>query len=255
MGITYNASVVRSGLVLHLDAANLKSYPGSGTTWTDLTGNGNNGTLVNGVGYSAGNKGSMVFDGVDDYVTSPANTFLTNSQKEGQLTYEYWLKPTGDVKTGCTESNSGVSFYSPGAACPQGLAGDISYNYGTTDSIYVGMGFAFGTNGFILGVHKNSYAPFILVDYKSYSGISQLVVIKNTTACSYYVNGNFIKTSLTIAGGSTIIGDAMGYITSSSNSFTKNFKGEIYSVRFYSKALTAAEIKQNFEALRDRYRI
>ena len=60
-------SIIDDGLVLYLDAANTKSYPGSGTTWTDLSGNGNNGTLENGVGYNSGNGGSLVFDGVDDY--------------------------------------------------------------------------------------------------------------------------------------------------------------------------------------------
>jgi hypothetical protein len=46
----------------------LRSYPGTGTTWTDLSGNGNNGTLVNGVGYNSGNGGSLTFDGVNDNV-------------------------------------------------------------------------------------------------------------------------------------------------------------------------------------------
>jgi hypothetical protein len=67
MSLAHSPSLVLPGLVLCLDAANSKSYPGSGTTWTDLSGNGNNGTLVNGVGYSGDNLGSLVFDGVDDY--------------------------------------------------------------------------------------------------------------------------------------------------------------------------------------------
>jgi hypothetical protein len=68
MGISYNPRTITDGLVLCLDAGNSKSYPGSGTTWTDLSGRGNNGTLVNGVGYNSGNLGSLVFDGVDDYI-------------------------------------------------------------------------------------------------------------------------------------------------------------------------------------------
>jgi hypothetical protein len=68
VGVFAGPEVVESGLVLALDAANRKSYPGSGTTWTDLSGNGNNGTLVNGVGYNSGNGGSLVFDGSNDYV-------------------------------------------------------------------------------------------------------------------------------------------------------------------------------------------
>ena len=60
MGIGYGPRVITDGLVLALDAADVSSYPGSGTTWTDLSGNGNNGTLVNGVGYD---NGSLIFDG------------------------------------------------------------------------------------------------------------------------------------------------------------------------------------------------
>ena len=47
MGVAYNSRIVTDGLVLALDAGNTKSYPGSGTTWTDLSGNGRNGTLTN----------------------------------------------------------------------------------------------------------------------------------------------------------------------------------------------------------------
>jgi hypothetical protein len=69
MGLSHSPSIITQNLVLCLDAANSKSYPGSGTTWTDLSGNGNNGTLANGVGYNSGNGGALVFDGVDDYVS------------------------------------------------------------------------------------------------------------------------------------------------------------------------------------------
>jgi hypothetical protein len=68
LALSHSPSIVTDGLVLCLDAANPKSYPGSGTTWTDLSGNGNNGTLVNGVGYSGSNLGSLSFDGSNDYI-------------------------------------------------------------------------------------------------------------------------------------------------------------------------------------------
>jgi len=68
MGTSYNANIVTDSLVLCLDAANPRSYPGSGTTWYDLSGNGHNGTLVNGVGFNSGERGSMIFDGTNDYI-------------------------------------------------------------------------------------------------------------------------------------------------------------------------------------------
>jgi hypothetical protein len=68
MGFYRGANVVTSGLVLALDAANPKSYPGSGTTWFDLSGNGNTGTLTNGPTFNSANGGNIVFDGIDDFV-------------------------------------------------------------------------------------------------------------------------------------------------------------------------------------------
>ena len=68
MALSHSPLIVTDGLVLCLDAANKKSYSGSGTTWTDRSGNGNNGTLVNGPTFDSGNGGSIDFDGVDDNV-------------------------------------------------------------------------------------------------------------------------------------------------------------------------------------------
>ena len=70
-------SIIYDGLVLYLDAGNPNSYPGSGTTWYDLSGKGYNGTLVNGPTYSSVNNGVIVLDGVNDYINVPIN--LTNT--------------------------------------------------------------------------------------------------------------------------------------------------------------------------------
>jgi hypothetical protein len=94
MAISYNPSSVTSGLVLCLDAANRKSYPTTGTTWTDLSGRGNTGTLTNGPTYSSANGGSIVFDGVDDYITS---SFATISGQA--VTYCGWLYSTETTAT------------------------------------------------------------------------------------------------------------------------------------------------------------
>ena len=84
MGLSHSPSLVMNGLVLCLDAGNSKSYPGTGTTWTDLSGNGNNGTLTNGPTYSSANGGSLVFDGTNDYTQTPlSGTFP-------QITVEFW---------------------------------------------------------------------------------------------------------------------------------------------------------------------
>ena len=63
--------IVTDGLVLHLDAGNYQSYPIAGTSWYDLSGYGNNGTLTNGPTYVRDGGGAIDFDGTNDYVTGP----------------------------------------------------------------------------------------------------------------------------------------------------------------------------------------
>ena len=72
MGLAHSPRIVTDGLVLCVDAANTKSYPGSGTTWTDISGKGHNGTLTNGPTFSSDNMGGIVFDGSNDAVTLSA---------------------------------------------------------------------------------------------------------------------------------------------------------------------------------------
>ena len=91
MAIFYNPRTITDGLVLALDAANTKSYPGSGTTWTDLSGNGNNGTLTNGPTYNSSNLGSLSFDGIDDYSTLTSNYTLSAG-----WTLSFWGNPIFD---------------------------------------------------------------------------------------------------------------------------------------------------------------
>jgi len=80
--------IITSGCVLSLDAADKNSYPGSGTAWRDLSGNGKNLTLTNGPTFSAGNQGSIVFDGTNDYaVLNPVSAFNI-------YCISMWFKPT-----------------------------------------------------------------------------------------------------------------------------------------------------------------
>ena len=72
-------SIVTNGLVLSLDAADRNSYPGSGTTWRDLSGRDNNGTLINGPTFDSANGGNIVCDGINDYILQTTPTLTTYS--------------------------------------------------------------------------------------------------------------------------------------------------------------------------------
>lgn len=82
-------SIVTSGLVLNLDAGNISSYSGTGTTWTDLSGSGNTGTLTNGPTYSSANNGCIVFDGVDDYFYTSFSLPISKNS----YSIEWWMYP------------------------------------------------------------------------------------------------------------------------------------------------------------------
>jgi len=71
--------IITKDLVLYLDAGNINSYPGSGTTWTDLSGNGYNGTLVNGPTYNSANNGYLIFNGSNQNVTIPNASIPTGN--------------------------------------------------------------------------------------------------------------------------------------------------------------------------------
>jgi hypothetical protein len=74
MAFANGGRIVTDGLVLSLDAGDRNSYPGSGTTWRDLSGNNNSGSLVNGPTFNSANQVSILFDGVNDYVSGPTFT-------------------------------------------------------------------------------------------------------------------------------------------------------------------------------------
>ena len=236
MGVAYNPAIIRDNLVLCLDAGNSKSYPGSGTTWTDLSGNGNNGTLVNGVGYNSGNLGSLSFDGVDDRVTASESNIFNN------FSYDIWCLPetTHQIDAESTSGFGGVSGqrYVIG---PQFVA-----------SPDAGSGISVGTNGISVYEHSSGYMPPLLVHSVTINSPAHIVVNYTSKVPSLYLNGSFIKNGLTSPRTNVkMCTDRIGNDGASYGFFL----GKIYSTKFYNRALTAAEIQQNFNATRSRYSI
>lgn len=96
MAFNFSPKIVTNGLVLYLDAANTRSYAGSGTVWNDLSRSGNNGTLVNGPTFNSGNGGSIVFDGTNDFVSVSDNSTINGTSQ----TISVWFKNSGTYATG-----------------------------------------------------------------------------------------------------------------------------------------------------------
>ena len=222
--IAYNTSIVRDGLVLHLDAANPKSYPGTGTVWKDLSGLGNDGTLVNGVGYSADNKGAMVFDGVNDKVTFPNNTISTTAG----ITVDVWFR-----------TSSGTKY--------QDIF-DLADVYGvwiTTNYPHLGTGKITTSFKTLSGIMSANY---------SVDTWYQVVISGSGTSNNLYLNGVSVATASQPVATSINLNTArIGNVDG--DRAAEYLVGNVSSLKLYNRALTAQEIKQNFEAVRGRYGI
>jgi hypothetical protein len=230
MGVYGGPEINESGLVLALDAGNTKSYPGSGTTWTDLSGRGNTGTLVNGPTYNSANGGSIVFDGTNDTVTLP-NVGMPSS---GARTFSIWIKASSisSIRT--------LMGYGTLNTLQSNL---LHINAVSSGDIYFGFNDAdFYTAGNTLNT-SNYY--HICATYNGGA--------LNTSNVLIYVNG--VTQSLTATGaflGGTPNTANTSYAIGGDNGI-RFYSGNISQASFYNRALSAAEVSQNFNALRARY--
>ena len=221
MGLAHSPSIITQNLVLCLDAANSKSYPGSGTTWTDLSGRGNTGTLTNGPTYSSANGGYIYFDGTDEYATVPSNSGWAFGENG---TVEQWVYVAGNNggndRFWCVNNNSsGLDAYLDGA----------SYN----------IGFHGGVVLTTTTISQNTWVHFVVT----------------------YTSGTIKVYFNTVEQG--LSGTTTGYnITNNGTLYIGRFivapyelNGRISSMKIYNRALSAAEVSQNFNALKGRFSI
>jgi len=212
-------------LVLALDAAERLSYPRTGTTWRDLSGNSNNGTLTNGPTFSAGNQGSIVFDGTNDYVGS----FPTQISGVGSKTICAFIYPTTTSRAGIcgTRSVNGDGWV---FTINRTTSGNLSYFHtGTATEIQVAA-----------GIVTNTWTQVCV----TYSTTSTTIIL--------YKNGYQVGTSFTTAV-PPVSSAFNGVIGDEEYTFSVPFKGNMSSVQIYNRALTAVEILQNYNATKSRF--
>ena len=230
--------IVTDGLVLNLDAGRQNSYAGIGTAWRDLSGNGNNGTLVNGPTYSSGNGGSLVFDGTNDYseITNPAT--LRNQN----FALSVWVNPA--VQTLAIVSmidfdhggspNQGWVLQSEDATTNRNFY--LAWHDGTTFQPTGGGGFGAGKG--------------IQITTSSWQNITY---VKNGTSLLGYRNGIQVYTGTATNGNVNYINSRNLFIGRLVINSGREFKGNISNTQIYNRALSASEISQNFQVLRGRY--
>lgn len=222
MSLGHGASIVRNGLVMHLDAANVKSYPGSGVTWSDLTGNANTGTLNNLVAYDSANRGSLVFDGVDDYVqvTCKANTVRAYNSTT-QLVVKL---PT----------------YSGGQR--------NIMSYRSAGTLYIGK----GSGGIFAFYNTLSPSAGLTAGSIANNSVAHVVVCcdASNSLMSIYING-------TLAGSAARTGWSTTYNSTLllGGGDLEYMVGNFYSFSHYNRVLSSTEIQKNFDSIRGRFGI
>lgn len=233
--------IVTNGLVLYLDAGSSKSYPGSGTTWTDLSGNNNNGTLINGPTYSSGNKGSIVFDGINDYIIINSSISLyTNTE----VTVTSVVRPTN------IGSNASRLLDTNAVSGPDHIGASISLKIGTT-SPFQDISF------FISG---SSTATEVRKTTSIITSTSQVYIISARWrsldgSASIFVNG----VEASYASSATFTGTANNLINNLFIGFLPKYNiyanQTVYSTSIYNRFLSNNEIIQNYNALKGRYNL
>ena len=234
MGFFRGPNIVTDGLVLALDAANTKSYPGSGTTWSDLSGNNYTGTLTNSPTFNSANNGSISFDGTNDYTT--LGNISTLDIGTSTLTCFVWIKTN--------HSSSGV------------------FGKYQTDTGEPGWTINLSTTGKITAILKNSTGLGFIND--SLSTINnniwrQVAVVFRTSgiANTIYIDGTFDKNSDVLSG--VITTNARSVLIGCTNLPTNTpgsfFNGNISNTLIYNRELSASEILQNYNALKSRFNL
>jgi len=224
-GVT--GDIVSSGLVLHVDAGNANSYSGSGTTWTDLSDSGNNGSLENGPTYSSDDGGYFAFDGTDDFIQFPDDiTSLT------EATFIAWIKRDGNQS-----SWHGIIF-------SRGDGGGTS-----------GLGFRSNTNE--IGYHWNNqywgWSSGLTPPDDEWCMVA--VSINSTSATAYLCQESGI-TSATNSGASHSSSNLNNLVIGRDPyAADRSFIGDLAIGQIYDTALTSTEITQNYNALKSRFGI
>jgi hypothetical protein len=217
-------SIVTDGLVLYMDAGFLPSYSRNGTTWNDLSGNDNNGTLTNGPTFSSANGGIIVFDGTNDYAvkTSPSN--IPNNQSAKTISVWFYSSRDNNFQDTMLATNSGV--FNSGVSLKvnnqrkmvvEDLNGNLILTSTVTPITNVRYNFTFTTTG---------------------------------TTNKIYVNGLQDATNTFTHPTGSVTGI---YLGSNQNAGNPHLMGGIAIVLYYNRELSATEVLQNYNAQKARF--
>lgn len=242
-------NMVTDGLVLNLDASSVNSYPRSGTTWYDtMSGNGYNGSLINGPIYSSLGEGIIILDGVNDYIQIN-NSVTTPELSPPIATFNIWFKPSSNALTNSVTSLISRGNYNTAGGFFIHLANNTIIN--NTPSVNANCSYSI-TDGYRYD-NTSAYLP------NGFNVWSNVTVVYDTQI-SLYINGVHKQTinrsfptiiygnnSINTGGDTNLILCAgLGYAPTISNGYWEPYNGSISKMQMYNRRLSQSEVLQNY---------
>ena len=235
-------SIVTDGLVLNLDAGFVGSYPTTGTSWYDLSGNSNNALLANGLIYNSSNSGSVYMDGGDEYIQVPPSLNIQSYFSNNSFTIALTVKSDNVVY--------------PRSRCP------IYVNSTVTSNTQKGWSAGHGSSAASMEIRvcdgtnfSNGFISHNVAESTTYMR-TFTVDRTNGTLTKYYVNGSYIgQHNATNVTGSIYDGVNTDFVTGFVFGYVWGWRfiGSIYNIIVYNRVLTDSEITQNYNAQKGRF--
>ena len=238
MGFYRGPNIVTDGLVYAIDAGSERSYSGSGTAVTAITGVGD-GTLTNGTGFDSANGGSWTFDGADDYIDFGSNFLVPGISQYDTITnftIDVWVNWDSFAVTGAHDEI--ISWWrSGGSAYSDGFLGTTKIGGGTAANPVIRFGDGWGNTGAAFTSATDTDKWF------------NIVAIKTSNNAYVYINGVLEATK-----GSALSWGFNDYPTIGRHpNGAEYLDGKVSNLKLYNTALTAAEVTQNFNAQKSRF--
>jgi hypothetical protein len=254
MSVAGGPDLIQDGLVLCLDAANTKSYPGSGTNWMDLSGNNENFILYNSPSFSTNYGGELLFSGANDYARITTSNSVDSAASNG--TIELWFRTISST-LGVTYARL-VSF-----SDALGTGSDTTSTQGTNRDYDNYLILAKNNTAESLGVwykaNPSAFGPATLVNTNRYfNAVLTWSTSGGNMTFNFYLNGSNTNTSTVAQSGYSTNATTITLGQNCDGALTnphENSSCAFSSFKLYSRALSAAEVRQNYNATKGRFRL
>ena len=240
MALIHSPKIITDDLILYVDAANPKSYSGSGNTWKDMSGNGHNSTLFNGVTYATDNQGVMVFDGTNDYIANGQTDVLPSGTNS--FTYSVWIY-IDNISSAFGSSKAAILFTGDSngrVECRLSRPSGSTPAEGPPTQLRMSRHGGGNTGLCTVDISMNLsqwYNVTVVRDGVS----SQIVYINGVSVGTGNLSNSFLSGSMKIGG------------APNSTGYNGWLDGRIGIVFMYNTALSSSQVLQNYNTLRGRF--